>query len=162
MQEYIRTISGLHVNVFDPTEDMICIEDIAHGLSHQCRFGGHTEKFYSVAQHSVLCSNLSIFEYKLASLLHDASEAYLLDVPSPIKNKLTNYKEIEDKLMKVISKKFNFQWPLHKEVKLSDELMLKIEWYELILKERNFYNIKYISCAKAKNNFLKAFYRLNS
>ncbi|MFC4230551.1 hypothetical protein ACFOW1_01525 [Parasediminibacterium paludis] len=48
----IRTYTGLYMNVFDPTPEMICIEDIAHALSHQCRFSGHTKQFYSVAQHS--------------------------------------------------------------------------------------------------------------
>lgn len=132
----IRTFSGVYVNVFEPTEDMIIIEDIAHALSHQCRFGGHLPEFYSVAQHSYSCSMMVPDEHKLAALLHDASEAYLLDIPRPIKAGLTNYKEIEDRLMRVIANKFGFQYPLHPEVKKADEVMLVKEWHHIMLQEQ--------------------------
>lgn len=111
----IRTFTGKYMNVFEPTEDMICIEDVAHALSNQCRFGGHLPKFYSVAQHSLMCCEMATPERKLEALLHDASEAYLLDVPKPIKQRLSNYKEIEDNLMRLIAKKFGFQYPLSEE-----------------------------------------------
>jgi len=82
----IRTFTGKYVNVFEPTLEMICIEDIAHALSMQCRFGGHLPYFYSVAQHSINCSFLVDTPcLKLEVLMHDASEAYLLGIPSPIK-----------------------------------------------------------------------------
>jgi hypothetical protein len=132
----IRTFSGIYMNVFEPTLEMICIEDIAHALSYQCRFGGHLPKFYSVAQHSLNCSYLiEDRELKLAGLLHDASEAYLLDIPRPIKHRLSNYKEIEDKLMRLIAEKYFFEWPLHEDVKRVDELMLQHEWECLMLKK---------------------------
>lgn len=132
-KDCIRTVSGIYVNVFEPTEDMICIEDIAHALSMQPRFGGHLPSFYSVAQHSASCCALAEHPHKLAALLHDASEAYLLDIPRPIKNRLANYKEIEHGLMLVIAKKFGFEWPLHQQVKDIDELMLQTEWHEIML-----------------------------
>lgn len=135
----IRTVSGIYINVFEPTESMIAIEDIAHALTYQCRFGGHLPKFYSVAQHSLNCSYLiDEPELKLAALLHDASEAYLLDIPKPIKSGLTNYKEIEDGLMKVIANKFGFEYPVHKKVKEADEIMLELEWNCLMLKKETF------------------------
>lgn len=130
----IRTVTGIYMNVFEPTAEMICIEDIAHALTYQCRFGGHLTKFYSVAQHSLNCSYLiNDDKNKLAALLHDASEAYLLDIPSPIKKGLSNYKYIEDKLMAVIAEKFGFDYPLHDEVKESDKIMLELEWDCLML-----------------------------
>jgi uncharacterized protein len=129
----IRTVSGIYVNVFEPTAEMICIEDIAHALSMQCRFGGHLPFFYSVAQHSLFCCDQVDDEHKLAALLHDASEAYLLDIPRPIKNRLANYKEIENGLMYEIANKFGFQWPLHEKVKEVDELALQMEWDEIML-----------------------------
>lgn len=133
----IRTFSGKYINVFNPTMEMICIEDIAHALSMQCRFGGHLPQFYSVAQHSSYCCTLALPEDKLAALLHDASEAYLLDIPRPIKNRLENYKGIEHSLMIVISEKFGFEYPMNKNVKEVDEQMLQIEWDSLMLRKNS-------------------------
>ena len=127
----IRTSSGLYVNVFDPDPDTITIEDIAHSLSHQCRYGGHLPVFYSVAEHSIFCGNaVRVIEstLELAALLHDASEAYLLDMPRPIKYQIPQYREIEDKLMRVIAAKFGFEYPLHLIVKDVDNMALKQEW----------------------------------
>jgi 5'-deoxynucleotidase YfbR-like HD superfamily hydrolase len=123
------------MNIFQPTQHMICIEDIAHSLSHQCRFNGHLPTFYSVAHHSILTAERVDPEHKLAALLHDASEAYLCDIPRPIKPHLTNYKEIEDKLMQVIAEKFGFGYPLHSDVKQADEYMLIWEWHDLMLQD---------------------------
>ena len=96
----IRTNTGSFINVFETTPDMIHIEDIAHALSRLPRFGGHLNRHYSVAQHCVMAvKRVKGLENKKAVLLHDASEAYLLDMPSPIKAKMTEYKRHEDKLM---------------------------------------------------------------
>lgn len=156
----IRTVTGIYINVFEPTADMICIEDIAHALSFQCRFGGHLPYFYSVAQHSVFCCDQVDDEYKLAALLHDASEAYLMDIPRPIKNRLTNYKGIENGLMYEIANKFGFQWPLHEKVKEVDEIALQMEWSELMLLEDG--DLSCMDSATAKNVFLNRFYQLTN
>lgn len=150
----IRTFSGQYVNVFDPDPDTILIEDIAHALSQQCRFGGHLPEFYSVAQHSVLCAVAVPPEHALAALLHDASEAYMLDIPSPIKNRLPDYKKYEDNLMQVIAKKFGFQYPLHEEVKQADKLLLEWEWDVLMLKKEI---ARGWETYDAENRFLTAF-----
>lgn len=133
-EKCIRTYTGLYVNVFDPKPEMIDILDIAHSLSNLCRFNGHLPKFYSVAQHSVFCCNNVYNKYKLAALLHDASEAYLVDIPRPVKIHLINYNQIEDNLMKVIAEKFGFKYPLQKAVKDIDDKMLVSEWECLMLK----------------------------
>lgn len=152
----IRTYSGIYMNVFEPTLEMICIEDIAHALSQQCRFGGHLHQFYSVAQHSAYCCSLVEGDgHKLAALLHDASEAYLLDIPRPIKKKLENYKEIEDKLMILIAQKFGFEYPLHECVKKVDEQMLQIEWDTLMLRKNN--AIESFTPQRAKDFFMNCF-----
>lgn len=153
---HIRTFSGIYINVFDPTPDMISIEDIAHSLSHQCRFAGHLPFFYSVAQHSFYCSELVPPEDALQALMHDASEAYLMDIPKPIKNRLPDYQKIEDELMKVIAKKFNFPYPLTKKVKLADEIMLEKEWDQLML-GNNFLEIECWDSNKAKIKFIEKF-----
>jgi 5'-deoxynucleotidase YfbR-like HD superfamily hydrolase len=154
----IRTFSGVWFNAFEPTEVMINIEDIAHALSHQCRFGGHLPRFFSVAQHSIFTSLIVQPEHKLAALMHDASEAYLLDIPRPIKNKLANYIEIEDGLMGVIALKYGFQWPLHDEVKKADEFMLQKEWNEVMMGKPT--DIEFFSQAHAKQLFINEFNKL--
>ena len=154
----IRTFSGVWFDCFNPKIEMISIIDIAHSLSQQCRFGGHLSKFYSVGEHSIRCSNLAKPEYKLQALLHDASEAYLLDIPRPIKKKLDNYKQIEDVLMKLIAQKFGFDYPLSPEVKEIDEIMLQTEWNSLMIKSID--SFKPLSMSAAKKQFLKTFYEL--
>jgi uncharacterized protein len=155
----IRTVSGIYVNVFDPKPEMICIEDIAHALSMQCRFGGHLPYFYSVAQHSWMASTQAEEEHQLAALLHDASEAYLLDIPRPIKLRLANYKEIEDGVMKIIASKFGFEYPLHQHVKEVDELMLQLEWDEIML--LNDGDLTCLDSKTAKDFFLNQFAMLS-
>lgn len=151
----IRVFSGKYFNPLAPSPDLIDIEDIAHGLSMQCRFGGHTKVFYSVAEHSINVCQMVAPGHELAGLLHDASEAYLLDVPRPIKGNLSGYKDIEDNLMRMISKKFGFQYPLHREVKQCDEIALKDEWENVVLKEPL---TRELSPKDAKHLFLELFY----
>lgn len=140
---------------------MISIGDIAHALSMQPRFGGHLPVFYSVAQHCVLAVEYVNEEHKLATLLHDASEAYLIDVPRPVKQQLPNYKEVENKLMTVIAAKFGFQWPLHPDVKRADEVMLRDEWEGLMLQNDIWEPIEVWDQEQAKGRFLDLFHLLN-
>ena len=87
---WIETWSGKNFDYVDFNPEAICIEDIAHSLSQKCRFNGHTNNFYSVAQH---CLNVMwnlrkkgySHEVQLLGLLHDAAEAYISDLPSPLK-----------------------------------------------------------------------------
>lgn len=129
----IRTFSGRCIDPFNPNPDDICIEDIAHSLANQCRFGGHTQRRFSIAQHSIMVADRLPKEHRLAGLLHDASEAYLLDIPTPVKNKLPGYAQAEHWLMRIIAKKFGFQWPLHILVKDEDRYALEWEWYNAVI-----------------------------
>ena len=153
----IRTFSGNYLNVFMPDPDKILIEDIAHALSHQCRFSGHLKEFYSVAQHSIMCSTFVSLENKFAALMHDASEAYLVDIPSPIKHNLDHYREVEHKLMKIIADKFGFIYPLNEEIKKVDREMLELEWEELMINEIKSEIIIPLSHKEAKLDFLQHF-----
>jgi len=138
----IRTYSGIYFNVFDPKPEMVNINDIAHALSMQPRFGGHLPEFYSVAQHSIhVCDKLSDGN-EIYGLLHDASEAYLIDMPRPVKKGLTNYKEIEEKIMKVISDAFGLVYNkfLFQSLKNADNEMLQIEWDSLMIGKNNTLN----------------------
>jgi hypothetical protein len=127
-QGKIRTFTGRYIDPFNPKPDDIDIQDIAHALAHQCRFAGHTKRFFSVAEHSINVMGSVSDEHRLAALLHDASEAYLLDIPTPIKNQLPGYREAEDRLMAVIAKKYGFAWPMAEEVKAADREHLESEW----------------------------------
>jgi hypothetical protein len=80
------TFSGRKFDLLRATPRDVCIEDIAHALAHQCRFAGHVSGHYSVAQHSVLVSRLCDPADALWGLLHDASEAYVSDLPQPVKS----------------------------------------------------------------------------
>ena len=114
--DYVTTYSGRKLNFKNPDPDDILIEDIAHHLSMTCRYSGATKYHYSVAQHSVV---LAIYVYEqtndpmqaLSALLHDASEAYIADLPRPVKGSVTGYKSIENKLMKAILNKFEVDKP---------------------------------------------------
>ena len=108
---WIQTYTGRAVYPFAPHPKDIDIEDIAHALAHQCRYAGHVRKFYSVAQHCVLIARaLKAASYDrrtiAAGLMHDATEAYLVDLPRPVKNMLPGYKDAEVRLAAVIAEKF--------------------------------------------------------
>lgn len=127
LEPYIETWTGIKFYFLNPTEDMIDIKDIAHSLSMQCRFTGHTDQFLSVAEHCVAVSCIVEKQNELAGLLHDASEAYLSDIASPIKKCFPQYYEMENKVMEVIAKKFGFTWPLEEDVRDADAIQLKTE-----------------------------------
>lgn len=156
----ILTYTGKWFNVFDPNRDNIDIEDIAHALSHQCRWSGHVKTFYSVAQHSLFVCNLLPEKYKLAGLLHDSSEAFLVDIPRPVKLHFSKYKAVEDNLMKIIAKKFKFDYPLHEIVKKADDDALMHEWDNYILCEKAEQDSSIPNFSFVKAEFLKEFERL--
>ena len=109
---YIGTYTNKKFYFLEPEPDQICIEDIAQALSMNCRFSGHVSKFYSVAEHCCIIADLVEAADKsssevLAALLHDASEAYICDIPRPIKPYLANYFDMELKIEKVIQQKYN-------------------------------------------------------
>lgn len=103
--DYTSLWSGTQFWPLDPRVEDIHLEDIARALSMQCRWGGHVKCFYSVAQHCVSVSeHCGLFP--AYGLLHDAAEAYLVDVPTPIKKHLAGYYEIEARLLDVIGERF--------------------------------------------------------
>lgn len=155
----IRTFSGRYVNVFEPSQEMICIEDIAHSLSMQCRFAGHLKRFYSVADHCVNVAYLGNSKFWLGGLLHDASEAYLMDIPSPIKKKLPDYQKIEANLMCCIAAKFGFEYPLNSEIKKYDKELLELEWRQLVLNDKGVGLPISKNQTEAKIRFMDAFKR---
>ena len=136
MEESINTWSGQQFNFLNPEPTQILIEDIAHALSLQCRFNGHCEKFYSVAEHSIaVCKLVEARGYSLevimTALLHDASEAYIGDIVSPLKKALPDYQVIEQGIEKVIAEKFSLQYPFPEAVHKADKDILELEFSSL-------------------------------
>ncbi len=109
--QYIRTYTGKEFYPMDPQPEAIDIRDIAHALSMICRGNGHVNRFFSVAQHCINCAmeaesrGLSQ-RMILACLIHDASEAYMSDVPRPFKQFLGEYLKQEERLLEVVYGKF--------------------------------------------------------
>lgn len=114
--DWIQTFTGRQFWPLDPRADEIDIADIAHSLSLQCRYNGHCKFFYSVAEHSVHVCMAASDPHKLTALLHDATEAYLCDLPRPVKHSVVGYKEAEAVVERAISERFGTLCPLPEEV----------------------------------------------
>ncbi len=169
---WIQTYNGKKFHIYDFTVDDINIEDIAHSLSMQCRYNGHCKDFYSVAEHSVLVSRHCKY-YNLEGLLHDAAEAYLADIPAPIKPHLRNYSLFEMSINQVLAEKFglvyNVSFPVHvcdidiallkneKEVLMNHRVNL--DWGIEFPFDLNA-NIRCLSPKEAKQEFLDEFNKL--
>ena len=84
---WIQTFSGVAFTPLEPRAQDVRVKDIAHHLSMACRFTGAPRRLISVAEHSWFVSTLVPQEglLPLAGLLHDAAEAYLWDIVTPIK-----------------------------------------------------------------------------
>jgi hypothetical protein len=134
---WIQTISGKKFPLEEPDPAQIDIEDIAHALSLLCRFNGHCTKFYSVAEHSVHVSHEIDPDLALVGLLHDAAEAYLGDVPSPLKKKLSQFSAFEHKMEVAIGTRFGIDAELFKskELKRADTQLLIDEKSVLMVEE---------------------------
>jgi 5'-deoxynucleotidase YfbR-like HD superfamily hydrolase len=102
---WIQTFTGRQFWPLDPRPEDIELLDIAHALANKCRYTGHTRSFYSVAQHSVLVSEIVPAADAHWGLLHDASEAYLPDVARPVKRELAGFQEIENRLMGCVAER---------------------------------------------------------
>lgn len=101
------TRTGRVIDFEDPSPDEISLEDIATGLSQVCRFSGQISRFYSVAEHSLHVAAHMPSHLKVWGLLHDATEAYMGDVPRPVKLLCPDYKVIEARLEEAVMLHFN-------------------------------------------------------
>lgn len=137
--EWLQTYSGLMFHPRDPRPEDVEPNDIAHGLSLVCRFGGQCTDFYSVAQHSVLVARFveriggTLME-QFWGLLHDASEAYIGDVIWPVKQaaEMRGYKAIEARVMGAICKRFRIPIVQPAIVKHADLVLLATEKRDLM------------------------------
>ena len=137
---YITTFTGRKICPLDPDPEQINIIDIAHHLSNLCRFAGAVIEFYSVAEHSC-----RVYDYLkwlgiddpiilLWALLHDASEAYLMDLPAPVKHseEMETYRQIEKRMMDAICIKFNIPLTEPEEIYFVDKTLLVTEQRDLM------------------------------
>lgn len=135
---------GRFVDPLNMNPDDIRIEDIAHSLSRQCRFSGYTRRHYSVAEHSMLVMDrvrIALGEkaetpegklIMLQALLHDATEAYMVDLPTPLKDAFPEYRAAEARLWKVVAEKFGLPEMMDARVKKADARMCSTEKLALL------------------------------
>ncbi len=129
----IQTRHRIAFSLDAPRVEDVHIHDIAHSLAHLCRFNGHTRTFYSVAEHSLRCSQIVEPEFALDALLHDAAEAYLGDVTSPVKAALgPAWSELETRVASVVADAFGLLWPIPRCVHNADQRMLATEVRDLL------------------------------
>lgn len=126
----IRTFSGRYLDLRNPKADQICLYDIAHGLKNEVRFAGQT-----LVRDTVLSHSVRVFRHIEGSnkelrtaLLHDATEAFIKDIPSPLKKLLPNYIEMEKRIWLVIAEKYDLYSELTVQIKEADAADLNMVW----------------------------------
>lgn len=121
--DWMQTFTGRQFYPLDPQQYDIDIVDIAHALSMLCRYNGHVERFYSVAEHCIHLSYAVAPEHALWALLHDATEAYVGDMIRPLKRSMPDYVAAEDRIMMAISLRFGLtggQRVVHDQYRLGE------------------------------------------
>ncbi|MBL4952032.1 hypothetical protein JK635_07390 [Neobacillus sp. YIM B02564] len=133
--DYMATLSGKNIYPLNPRSEEVDVQDMIHALSQLCRYGGHAAFFYSVLHHSLLVERY--LKDKGASplvrfygLWHDGTEAYLVDLPRPVKRNLSEYVAIEDRLHQVIWEALGVRPPTEEEWELVKEADNAILYYE--------------------------------
>jgi len=139
---YITTYSGKYLDPTDPDPVMLDIRDAAHALSLTCRGNGHVQTFFSVGQHCLNCAREAIergYSPRLvcACLIHDASEAYMSDVPRPFKKALPEYQRAEEHLLDLIYEKYLGSVLTEEEERMVKQIDDDMLYYDLkiLLKE---------------------------
>lgn len=138
--DYISTSTGKRFYINQPKAEDFSVEDIAHALSNLCRFTGHSPRFYSVGEHSLHCLAVAKMvggttKQCLYALLHDASEAVMNDLARPVKQNVPQYKDLEDKIMKIMWEVCGLPEPTEEEykfVKKVDNTLIIIEMAQIM------------------------------
>lgn len=129
----VETYTGGKFDLFDPDPADVRLLDIAAGLAHTCRFGGHCRHFYSVANHSIHVSRELPSDnprLQLVGLFHDTGEAYVGDIPRPLKAKFDMVEQVEDRILNTIWTAFGIDPPTDDEweqVMTADDRLLAYE-----------------------------------
>lgn len=132
-EPYIETRFGQQFTFLNPQSEQIDIRDIAFALANTCRWNGHVP-FFSVAEHSIAVAARLPPAMQLAGLMHDAAEAYLSDIPSPIKQYLPDYQAMESNVQAAVHKKFGVKIDAEtaREIKLADKDQTATEAHYLL------------------------------
>lgn len=159
-EAWITSATGRRIYPLDPRRGSVDIVDVAHALAHLCRFNGHCAQFYSVAEHSVMVADMVkdvAPELELHALIHDAPEAYLGDLPRPVKHSLPAMHTAEILWEKEIHRHLGLRWPLDPAeqaiIKASDRLALCVEMHTMKVGEYRVYD--YLD-GRTKEEWLKA------
>lgn len=166
----IRVSDGSYFWPLDQRPEEVSIDVIAHALSQLCRFGGHCSRFYSVAEHSVRVSRECHRDHALWGLLHDASEAYLVDIPRPVKLEagMDWYRQVEAGVMRAVCERFGLVHATPGDVVRADNVLLATEARDLMGAPQDWYlpfppleeRLTPWEPAQAKWEFRDAFFRL--
>ncbi len=176
---WIQTSTGVRFEYMAPTAAMVTLFDVSHALSRLCRFNGAVRGFWSVASHSVLVADVAAdmakargldeIEAGYRGLLHDAVEAYVGDMPRPLKDLLPPYKEVENRCERAVRAYFG----IDKQDDAIDQIIKKADLILLATEARDFlprYADKYLHGVEpmkkklrstpieiAEGNFMSAF-----
>lgn len=135
-EPWMQVYSGAPFYPLTAQPEDIEITDIAHALGMVCRYAGHCRRFYSVAEHCWLLSYSVDQEHALTALLHDATEAYMGDLVRPLKNRMPDYKAVEDRLWSVIADRFNLPEGIPQQVKEYDTRIVADEREQIMAPSR--------------------------
>lgn len=154
-----RTTAGRLIDFNNIIESDLDIESAANGLATVQRWGGQATSRVTVAEHSLAVCSILPDQYKFDGLMHDISEGILgIDAAKPIKNLLPDFQALENKIMRLASKKWGFRYPLPAIVKEADIKVTKFEWKHCILRSRSPEQIP--SDEFLKEEFLRTYYEL--
>lgn len=135
---WITTYTGKQVNLINIGEDEIDIVDIAHSLALTCRYMGHCNRFYSVAEHSVRLCDMVPSKMKPYALMHDAAEAYLGDMAFlPKRIMFPKFKEYENAIMGRIIRKYHIN--IDGDIKPYEYILLATEVRDLGINTKNWF-----------------------
>ena len=172
--DWLQTWTGRKFYVLDPRPEDFDIRDVAHSLSNQCRYAGHVDKFYSIAEHCVLLHDHVLSEDKALAynlLMHDGAEAYYLDIPRPIKNNMPGIKEAMAIVDSMYSRVFSLRDDLHgvvneydKRIVIDEKQQLmnhhgNVEWHNYNNLDALGIEVKCWSPSDAKTEFLTRYWQ---
>lgn len=143
IDDWMETASGVQFQFMNPKADQIILEDVALALSRTCRYGGHTKRFYSVAEHTILMADWVLkqpwgdYQKALTALHHDDAEAYIGDLPRPCKQNIPQFKVIETAIDAKMAERFQTEYPLPDWLKVADTAILVDERAQVMNKSGN-------------------------